>query len=347
MPRTAIAPYLLLLAACAAPVGSPAPVPGDGVWQELASPTGQSLRGLAVVSRDVVWVGGAGGALWRTVDGGANWQDRAPAGCGACDFRDLHAESADVALAMVAGQPARVYRTTDGGASWRIVFADPAPAAFFDGLAVTGARGVLFGDPQDGAFLVAVTEDGGASWQRLASERLPAPIAGEAGFAASGTLVEVGVDGVLRIATGGNAARLLRGSADGRWRAVPLPLCQGKASQGAFGLAFADARHGVVVGGDYAAPAARVATVAWTDDGGASWQAGVSDGGFRSGVVWLAGQQFLAVGETGASLTADGGRTWVPLGVLGFHAIGRGGDGTVVACGSGGRIARLVAARGR
>ncbi len=340
---------LLLLACAACAAADPAPLPGSAgalhagpTWQELASPTAASLRGLAVVDRDVVWVSGTGGALWRTLDGGRSWQAVAPPDTAACDFRDLHAASADVALALVAGQPARLYRTTDGGRTWAVVFADPAPEAFLDGIAVHGAHGVLFGDPHDGAFVVATSADGGATWQTEPRERLPAPLAGEAGFAASGTLVDVGADGTLRIATGGGAARLLRRTADGVWTASPLPLRQGAASQGAFGLAFADDRRGVAVGGDYAAAVDGIGTSTWTDDGGSTWHAGGTAGGYRSGVVWLGGERFLAVGEAGASISADAGRSWRPFGAFGFHAVARGRDGSVVACGSGGRIARLV-----
>ena len=61
-------------------------------WQPTAPlPVASSLRGLAAVDRQVAWVGGADGALWRTVDGGASWQSVAPANEPAADFRDVHA----------------------------------------------------------------------------------------------------------------------------------------------------------------------------------------------------------------------------------------------------------------
>jgi hypothetical protein len=98
-----------------------------------------------------------------------------------------------------------------------------------------------------------------------------------------------------------------------------------------------------VVGGDYERPEVAGATAAWTEDGGASWQACARDGmPYRSGVVWLDAAHVLAVGPQGASLSGDGGRTWTQFGADGYHAVAKGGDGSVWACGSDGRVARLV-----
>ncbi len=315
---------------------------GPTPWQPLTPPTQQSLRGLAVVDAKTLWVGGAAGSLWRTTDGGASWHDVAPKDATACDFRDVEAFSAEVALAMVAGQPARLYRTTDAGRSWTVVLQDERKEAFFDGIAFAGDHGVLFGDPIDGAFEIFTSHDRGASWQREAKERLPVPLAGEAAFAASGTCVavtRVGDQPVFFVGTGGGArSRLLRGSG-GTWSASDLPLPAGAASRGAFGLA--PGAHGVVaVGGDYAAPAVAAGTAAFGDSFDAMRVADDGAGGFRSAAVWLSERDLLAVGSHGTSLSADRGATWRPVSDLGFHALGSGSDGSVFACGADGRVAR-------
>jgi photosystem II stability/assembly factor-like uncharacterized protein len=339
--------FTVVVVACSG--APPGPLPERALpWGEAQFdfvPIGReaSLRAMAPVDRTTAWVGGSGGTLVHTVDGGRTWQDVAPPDCSQCDFRDLHAVDGNVALAMVAGQPARLYRTEDAGRTWRVVVADARPAAFFDAISLAGGRGLLFADPIDGAFVVFTTVDDGRTWSPVPAQRLPPPMPGEAAFAASGTCVEAGPDGVLRIATGGAAARVLASHDGGSsWRATPLPLVHGAASQGAFSIACRADGVGVVVGGDYLAPAATVGTAARTMDGGRTWQP-AADGlrGYRSAVLWLAADAVLAAGPGGVDLSRDGGRHWRRLRDEGFHALARGGDGSVWACGAGGRVARL------
>lgn len=338
----------LLLAACTAPQAPP-PAVVPGAFVPLAAPTRQSLRGLSVVDARVLWVGGSGGTLLRSVDGGGTWADVAPPDAAACDFRDLEAFDADTAVAMVAGLPARVYRTDDGGRRWRIVLADARPDAFFDGIGFAGGDGVLFADPIDGAFGLWTSADGGITWDPVPRALLPPPLPGEAAFAASGACVVArrGAAGPEGWVTTGGAvrSRLLRGDAAG-WRTADTPLAAGAPSRGGFALAFAPAGGGVVlVGGDHAAPDRTEGTAAWSDDVGASWHAAAGGaGGYRSAAVWLDERTVLAVGSAGASWSADGGRSWRPLPGPGWHALARGRDGSVFACGADGRVARFVRA---
>ena len=323
-------------------------------WQLVASPTKQSLRGLAVLDASVAWVGGAEGTLLRTVDGGQNWQNVAPPDSGKSDFRDIEVFDADTALAMVAGLPARIYRTADGGTTWQVVHDDARPKAFFDAMAFAGDRGYLFGDPIDGVFTLLTSADRGATWTTAAADVLPQPVGEEAGFAASGTCIavhaETAAEGqpaahvALWIATGGSASRCVR-SFDGgtTWHATALPLAQGAPAQGAFGIAFRDRATGVAVGGDYREPKSNKGTATWTADGGRSWRTVPGGaGGFRSAAIWLGPDEVLAVGSDGSSLSSDRGRSWLPFGKEGVHSVAMGRDGSVWACGSEGRVARLA-----
>lgn len=324
---------LFVLTSCVAPSGE-----GEGAVSWRVTSTGtSSLRGLAVVDASVAWVSGSKGAIWRTTDGGSDWSNVAPADASAWDFRDVEAWDAQRALAMVAGTPARVLRTDDGGVSWRTVLADDRPGAFFDAMAFQGDVGVLFGDPIDGAFGVWTSRDGGATWHAAPANQLPAPLPGEAAFAASGACVAVtGEPGreIFWIATGGGArARLLRGDAAG-WTTQDLPLPAGSASRGAFGLAFRGER-GLVVGGDYADPT--VGGAAQTTDGGRTWTAVEGFSGFRSAVAWLDDGTALAVGSHGTTQWRGEGASVTPIG---FHACAVGRDGSVWAAGDAGRVAR-------
>lgn len=355
LPRSVLQllPLPVLFAAC-----QTAPEPGErepfpGSFAAVASPAPVSLRGLFAIDAANAWVSGQGG-VFRTTDGGRSWRDVTPPGPRTRDFRDVEvvdtAAGGTVALAMVAGTPAEVWRTSDGGGTWTRVLADGREGAFFDAMAFAGAVGALFADPLDGVFQLWTTRDGGATWQPVAKERLPAPLPGEAAFAASGSCVHVernGDDAIVRVVTGGaSVSRLLAGTLAGSFWIEPLPLHAGGSSRGAFSLARAWRGWWCIVGGDYEHPQASERTVAVAVAGDAPWFS-VPDGsvGFRSAVVWIDDERLLAVGSHGCSGSADRGVTWRSLGDVGFHAVACGGDGTVWACGSDGRVVRWPLAR--
>ncbi|MEC8251863.1 MAG: YCF48-related protein [Planctomycetota bacterium] len=330
---------LCLLAACTATRHH-----DDVVWSMAQCGVDASLRGLAPVSRDVCYVGGANGTLRKTVDGGSSWVDVAPTGSAGCDFRDLEAISADTVVALVAGSPARLYRTEDGGASWRVVHEDVRAGAFLDAAAFDGLHGVVFGDAINGRFVLLETFDGGASWRDVSSPALPSPGAGEAAFAASGTCLSVG-PASFSLVTGGGPCRFIAFEPGVECGAVDLPLQRGDASRGAFSIAW-NGERGVSVGGDYRAPSRAGGTAAVTLDGGRTWTA-ANAGGYRSGVAWVGDRDLLAVGSHGASWSRDGGVTWAQFGGEAFHSVAKAVDGAVWACGAHGRVGVLLAPGGR
>ncbi|WP_417482948.1 WD40/YVTN/BNR-like repeat-containing protein [Maricaulis sp.] len=334
---------LLGLAAACQPSAPPPAVSIDGTAQRSGVET--SLRGLAVVDETTAWIGAPDGVVLRTIDGGQSWtRSRIEAAAG-LDLRSAHGFDAEHALFFTAGSPARLFETRDGGNSFTLLYEDASDAAFFDGLAFWDAnRGIAFSDPVDGVFHILLTEDGGQSWSQ--AEGLPAPLDGEAGFAASDSSLATGPDGRVWIGTGGAAkARvLMSGDFGASWEVVEAPLASAGAGAGIFSIAVAGNTL-VAVGGDYTREDAREGVAAYSLDGGRIWfEPATAPAGYRSGVAALPGLpgHFLAVGPNGADLSRDGGRNWEPVALTGSNAIAfapGAAQGWVV--GSEGRIHRI------
>lgn len=342
------------------PAQEPAPVKveeapsfpcGEVTWQALDSGTTASFRGLSAVSDDIVWVSGTGGTWGRTTDGGATWTMRSVPAAEELDFRDVDAFDDQTAYLMSAGpgELSRIYKTLDGGETWELQHTNPSPEGFYDGMAFWDAeRGILYGDPVDGQFTVLTTTDGGATWNRVPEEGMPPAIHGEAGFAASGSGIAVGADGLAWFGTGGPQARVFR-SADGgnSWTAAKTSLRAGESSMGIFSVAFSGP-YGVIVGGDYTEPEATAGNAGRSKDGGLRWGSNSRSAptGFRSAVASAPGTDgrvLITVGTSGSDYSLDFGETWTPLsGSPGFNAISFGSSTCVAwAAGPDGRLARL------
>jgi photosystem II stability/assembly factor-like uncharacterized protein len=335
---------LLIFAAFAA-VARPSAQPA---WQPQTSGVTSRLRGSSAVSPTVAWASGANGSILLTTDGGAHWRRRVVAGADALDFRDIDAMSDRIAYALSigAGESSRIYKTVDGGARWELQFANTDPRVFLDAMAFWDAEhGVAFSDSVDGRFVIFTTANGGRAWERVPADRLPPALAGEGAFAASGTNVALCDGNQAWIGT--TASRVLRSRDGGRsWTIANTPIATREAT-GIFSIAFRDAQHGVVVGGDYRHESAAVDNVAVTSDGGATWslvrERNVS--GFRSAVAWLSRGRgsMIAVGPSGADWSSDDGRTWTRLEAAGFDTLSVAPGGTVAwAAGQDGRIAKLI-----
>jgi len=150
-------------------------------------------------------------------------------------------------------------------------------------------------------------------------------------------------------ASGGGAVARVYHTPDGggTWRVADTRVAAANSSSGIFSLAFADARRGVAVGGDYRQERASGDNLQVTDDGGVTW---VFPGAarlraFRSAVAYVPGtrgRMLLAVGPAGSDRSDDGGRTWAAIGDEGFHSLSiEPGGRAAWAVGEGGRIAML------
>src|SRR5579863_5145935 len=293
-------------------------------WITQTSGVTATLRGVSAASDRVAWASGSGSTVLRTTDGGATWQ-RIGVTTDRIDFRDVDAIDDETAyvLSIGNGPASRIYKTVDAGATWTQQLATDDPKVFLDAMTFwDDAHGIVVGDSIDGQFYLLMTANGGRTWSRVPPGALPPALPNEGAFAASGTNVAVfGAD--AWVGTGAAAtARVLHTRDRGRtWTVAETPLRSG-ASAGIFSVAFRDARHGVVVGGDYTKEQDATDNVAVTSDGGATWALVKDHGlsGFRSVVAYEPGvpATLVAVGPRGADWSTDDGRTWSGIEGPGF-----------------------------
>ncbi|WP_299286914.1 YCF48-related protein [uncultured Mucilaginibacter sp.] len=271
-----------------------------------------SIRGLSVVNKRIAWASGSKGQVGLTKDGGKTWKWQQIKGFGQSDFRDVEAFSSREAVIMSSGTPALILKTKDGGTSWQTKFRQNDKAYFLDALAFADDRhGFALGDPVAGKFLLLETKDGGESWNPMLNS--PTALPGEAAFAASGTCISTNGK-TLTIVTGGKVSRMLMfeiGSKqkNAKWQTLPLPLLQGKDSQGAFSSA-RNKKQQLVVGGDYQ-DKQRTDSVVCAVSG--SLLANVSarpPAGYQSCVAFIKGNIFISTGTSGSNITTDNGKTW-------------------------------------
>ena len=333
---------LLVAAALLAPAAAPR-------WETQTSGVTARLRGVSAVSERVAWASGAGGTVLRTQDGGGTWARLIIAGAAALDFRDVDAVDGATAYALSTGpgSASRIYKTANVGASWQLQFTNDEAKGFFDAMAFWDPqRGLVVGDSIDGRFDILLTADGGRTWTRVPADSLPPALPNEGAFAGSGTNVAVFRGGHAWIGTGAaTRCRVLRTVDYGAtWTIADTPVAAAP-SAGIFSVAFRDARHGMIVGGDYRREHDAVDNAAFTSDGGVTWTPIRGLGGFRSAIAHVPGSSasWIAVGPQGADLTTNDGRSWAPIEGEGYHAFaftrgGRAGWGV----GENGRIAKLL-----
>ena len=291
-------------------------------WTMQTSGVNVRLRGVSAVNERVAWASGAGATVLRTVDGGATWQ-KLNVTDEALDFRDVDAIDASTAyvLSIGNGPSSRIYKTTDAGKTWQLQFKNDDQKAFLDAMSFWDAdHGIAFGDSVDLQFYILTTDNGGRTWSRVSTGNLPPALGNEGAFAASGTNIAIFGKTHAWIGTGAAAkSRVLRTSDRGRtWQVADTPLASG-GSAGIFSIAFRDAQHGVIAGGDYKKEQEALDNLAVTSDGGITWKLVKGLSGFRSVVAYMPGTKTLiALGPSGGDYSLDDGKTWTPIAGPGF-----------------------------
>jgi photosystem II stability/assembly factor-like uncharacterized protein len=343
------------------------------------SGTIQGLIAVSPVNSRVVWASGRGGTFVVTIDGGQTWRSGVVPGAEALQFRDVQGVSDKVAylLSIGNGADSRIYKTTNGGATWTLQFQNQDAAAFYDCFAFwTPKRGITQSDSVNGRFPVIRTTDG-LTWQDI-GDNLPPALAGESSFASSGTCVAVQGKNNAWIVTGGVSPSRVLATEDGgeTWNAYASPL-RGSPSAGIFSVAFRDARHGIIGGGDLDPTAPPFAQTATSRDGGKTWtitgqqpnigtvfglayaaEVGLGDGhegGDRDEAIGSGqgregddenegdgNRTVVVTGPGGSAWTPDEGNRWFTLpGVTGYWGVAFGSHKTGWFVGTEGRILRI------
>ena len=305
----------------------------------LNSGSKASLRGLSVVSDDVVWVSGSAGSVGRSVDGGENWTWKTVPGFEKTDFRDIEAFDKNTAIIMGIADPAFILKTTDGGQNWKVVFKDTTKGMFLDAMEFWNEQsGIVIGDPLGDKIFIARTFDGGENWQGIPAANIPTADKGEAFFASSGTNVRKLSKQEAVFVSGGLRARLFI-----RDKKIELPIIQGKESTGANSMAVKNKKCLIVVGGDFNAKDDTTKNCVITLDGGETFTAPVvGPHGYRSCVEYLGKKNWISCGLNGVDYSMDEGQNWSWISKDSFHAVRKAKKGKAVYfSGGGGRIGKL------
>ena len=328
------------------------------------SGTTQGLIAVSPVNSRVVWASGRGGTFVITTDGGQTWRAGVVPGAETLQFRDVQGVNDKVAylLSIGSGSDSRIYKTSDGGATWTLQFQNQNPAAFYDCFAFWTARdGITQSDAVNGRFPVIRTNDG-TNWHDI-GDNLPPALDGESSFASSGTCVAAQGKNNAWIVTGGvSPSRVLATTDQGdTWNAYNSPL-RGSPSAGIFSVAFRDAQHGIIGGGDLDPAALPFDQTATSSDGGKTWTItpeqpnigtvfGLSYAGEVGGGRGPSGeahdnananQTVVVTGPGGSAWTPDEGNSWFTLpGVAGCWGVAFGSPKVGWLVGTEGQILRI------
>lgn len=241
--------------------------------------------------------------------------------------------------------PALLYKTNISG-EHKLVYTEKDSAVFYDSMAFWNEKeGLALGDPTHGCMSVIITRDSGETWKKVPCEKLPRA-EGEFAFAASNSNIAVMGNNAWLI-TGGEKSRVYFSGDKGKtWTVFNTPLIQGRSTTGGYSIDFYDEKIGVIIGGDYTKPEQNKKNKAMTFNAGKTWQL-IADGshpGYKSCVQFVPGsdgKKLVAVGPSGISCSANGGKSWEEVSKESFYTI-RFLNDSIAYAGGKNRICRLT-----
>lgn len=324
-------------------------------WKVQASGIDTDLRGVSISRASantkgslapIVWASGSNGMILKSADEGKNWQRLAVADGDALDFRGVVGFGTSNAYVMSSGEgeKSRIYKTTDGGATWKLQYSDKRKEFFLDSIACfSESHCVALGDPIDGKFVLLETTDG-EQWKELPTNDMPSALGGEGAFAGSNSCIALSGQKEIFFGTGGPAARVFRSEDGGlTWTVARTTLVQGNTTSGIFALGLKENGVLIALGGDYKESHYAERVAAQSLDNGKTWQlASRPPGGYRSGLAYVEGGRWVAVGPTGGDITEDDGVHWKHTDSHYFNAVAISGAELGWAVGPKGTIARFV-----
>jgi photosystem II stability/assembly factor-like uncharacterized protein len=312
----------------------------------LSTGTNTSIRGLSVVTDNVIWVSGSKGVVGKSTNAGKTWKWMTVKGFDSVEFRDIEAFDANTAVIMGIGEPANILKTNDGGETWKIVYENKTRGMFLDAMEFWNEQsGIVIGDPIGGRFFVARTFDGGSSWQDIPFDKRPMADSGEACFAASGTNVRALDRDEAVFISGGLRSRVFT-----RNSPRVLPIIQGTETTGANSIAvwntfkLKGGKNMIVVGGDFNKPASEEKNCFYSNDGGKTWNSpGIPPHGYRSCVEYFSKTDVFTCGLNGVDYSSDGGKNWKLISKEGFHVCRAAKAGTTVyLAGEKGKVGKIT-----
>lgn len=298
-----------------------------------------SIRALTIDGAKAWYAGSNGKYGWVSLNGEKDFSGIIAHDTIMPEFRSIAQTASDIFI-LNAGTPATLYKISKDGKRNKIVYTEAGEKVFYDCLKFYNDKdGIAMGDPADGYPAILHTKDGGETWQKAGTTLLPKFEEGEAGFAASNSIVAV-TDGKTWIASGGMKSRIFYLDKDAKnWEIYNTPITQGTPMSGMFSVDFYDGQTGFAVGGDYDKRDAKTGNKILTEDGGKTWRlVGENTGfGYASCVQFVPngnGNELVTAGPSGIYYSFDKGATWKQIyDSKDFHTIRFADAKTIIAAG--------------
>jgi len=293
-------------------------------------PSSGSLRSGAVSE---VWFAGSKGMFGYINQDGETWKiDSIKQDTFLPHFRGI-ANTTDYNFLLAIDRPAQIFSSNKSGDQWKVVYYEDTAGVFYDAIAFWDDKeGIVIGDPTEECMAVLISRTSGQFWEKLNCDKLGAAFEGEAAFAASNSNIAIYKDHAW-FATGGAKARVFHTPNRGiDWEVFETPIIQGGQMTGIFSIDFWDDKNGIIMGGDWENKEKNTGNKAITKDGGKTWNL-VAEGeapGYRSCVKYFPngnGQQLIAVGIPGISISEDGGQHWKKISDESFYTVAFGDEG--------------------